>query len=662
MKSPRLLGALLASLLLVVPAIAQSDTPVRLPALFSDGAVLQRDSVITVWGWAEPGKMVTVNGTWRNSIQYTTAGDDGRFSVVLRTGEAGGPHELSVECGGQKTVVEDILLGEVWLCGGQSNMEWPLSASAPGSATLAASSSAPADWNQPRIRMFEVPHRVSHSPQTDVTAKWVSCTPETAQSFSGIGLHFANVLQQELDVPIGLIGSHWGGTPAESWTSEPTADGFPGLQAGLNQLRAQRNASGDGAGTRDAANRKWFLAANAADPGIAGGWKTSGDSEGWIDAPVPGIWKDLPDAGLSDFDGLVWYRRTVEIPDSWAGKDLALNLGPIDDMDAVYFQGKAVGVTLVPGKWQSPRRYRVSGRLVQGGSVTIAVRAIDTGGAGGITGEAALNSIHPFSDASEQISLAGTWKLRVGLPIAKLPATPGAASIGPNTPAGLYNGMLAPLAPYGIAGAIWYQGESNRTRFEEYRALFPAMITDWRTTFGADFPFYFVQIAPFGYGGDSGQAAELREAQRLALQLPGTGMAVTMDIGNPKDIHPRNKHEVGRRLALWAMAKTYGRDGLVHSGPLPAALQRTIAGLRLSFTHVADGLVAQGELTLFEAAGADGVWHPAKATLTSDRQALTISCANAPAVEQVRYAWGAANAGQLFNSAGLPASSFRISL
>ena len=221
--------------------------------------------------------------------------------------------------------------------------------------------------------------------------------------------------------------------------------------------------------------------------------------------------------------------------------------------------------------------------------------------------------------------------------------------------------MIAPLVGFPIAGAIWYQGESNRTRYEEYRTLFPTMISDWRDAWGYDFPFYYVQIAPFGYGGDSGQAAELREAQRLAMRLPRTGMAVTMDIGNPADIHPRNKHAVGRRLALWAMAGTYGRSDLVHSGPLPTQPARAGAGVQVRFEHAGGGLVAPDGLTLFEACGANGVWHPASAEISGDNTVL-VRCPEAGAIEQVRYAWGAADAAELFNAEGLPASSFRISL
>ena len=663
MRAPHLLRGLAAAALLTAAVPAQ-ETAIELPALFSTGMVLQRDADCAVWGTAEPFARVTVFGDWPDAVPAQVAADEhGAFRVEVATGAAGGPYHLIVASEERKTVVDDVWLGEVWLCSGQSNMEWSVARSAVGSATLAASDSTPADWDLPRIRMFHVPRRVSAAAQSDVDARWVRCTPENAQSFSAVALHFASVLQQELDVPIGLIGSYWGGTPAESWTSEATMERFAAHRGALERLRQVRAEEEATQKSLAAARQDWIADLSAVDPGIAGGWHEDADSdEGWTEIQVPGVWERAGIAELEQADGLVWFRRMVELPADWAGKELVLRLGAIDDLDLTYVDGHRVGATIERGKHATPRVYRVPASRVQGGETLICVRAIDTGGAGGFSSAAAELRIHPRGEAAAAIPLAGTWEYRLGVPVNRIPLLPGASPINAHTPTGLHNGMLAPLIPFRIAGAIWYQGESNRTRYVEYRTLFPAMIEDWRASWGYRFPFYFVQIAPFGYGNDTGQAGGLRDAQRGALQLRDTGMAVTMDIGNPADIHPRNKHEVGRRLALWAMAETYGRDDLVHSGPLPLSATQVGEEVVVVFHQTGGGLVAPDGLTSFELLGGDDRWHAASAVLGEDGVSVRVSAAAAPRAVAVRYAFGAADEAELFNAEGLPASSFRRTL
>jgi sialate O-acetylesterase len=370
---------------------------------------------------------------------------------------------------------------------------------------------------------------------------------------------------------------------------------------------------------------------------------------------LPGEWGPK----LGDFDGIVWFRHSLVVGPAQSGKDLELEFGPIDDMDTVYFDGDRISGTESPGSWNEPRHYMIPSTLTRAGRHVLAVRVLDTGGSGGFTGhpEEMWYRLAGKGEAAK-VSLAGEWRYKVGPKLSELPPFPFDAAFDVNSPTSLFNGMIAPLVPFALRGAIWYQGESNRPRAQQYRTLFPAMIADWRKRFERDFPFYFVQIAPFRYGDNIGAGAEMRDVQRRCLATPNTGMAVTMDIGDLADIHPKNKQEVGRRLALWALAKTYGKTGVEYSGPLPRELKREGASLRVAFEHADGGLVSKSEkLELFEIAGADGKFVAADAKL--DGSSVVVSSAHVAEPTSVRYAWRDDAIGTLFNRAGLPASSFQ---
>ena len=665
-RLPLVSALVLAASALIGPApsaAAQSQEAavLRLPAVFGDHMVMQRDTTAALWGWAAPGAEVTVIADWPGAEEATAVADaNGRFRVDLRTGAAGGPYRVEVHAGAAARTLTDVLLGEVWLASGQSNMEWPLRAAEVGSATLAASSTTPPRLDRPRMRLFRVAHAVAVTPQDDVRGNWQACTPEAAQDFSAVALHFGSVLADELDVPIGLVETAWGGTPAEAWTPGEALEPIATLASSLTAVREQARDAASSESRQEARAARHWKAVDAADPGIAGGWKDAGfDAATWTEAALPGTWESAGLDGMDAFDGLVWYRRTLDVPAAWAGRDLVLELGPIDDMDWVWFDGALVGSRTGADQWNRPRRYTVPAAQVAGGTATLAVRVYDTGGAGGLAGAPEALRLFPTGSPDAALPLAGRWRMQRSTAHAELPRMPQGANANQNSPTTLWNGMVAPLVPMAAAGAIWYQGESNRTRWQEYRTLFPTMITAWRQAFGNRLPFYFVQIAPFGYGGDQGQAAALREAQAFALELPDTGMVVTMDLGNPADIHPRNKHEVGRRLALWAMRDCYGREGLLPSGPTFDGLEAVDGGLRVSFRHTADGLVAPGGLTSFEVAGEDGVWHPAEARIADDGVSVLVRADAVSTPVEVRYAWGAADPAELFHTGGLPASSFR---
>jgi sialate O-acetylesterase len=650
-----------AALLLAFPALASpgvAATDLRLAGVFGEHMVLQQQASAPLWGWAEPGAAVRVTPGWSAASTSTIAGTDGAWRVTLTTPAAGGPHRLVIESG-ERIELDDVLIGEVWLCSGQSNMEQSVADVRPGYIGVRDSEAELAAAGHPRIRLFNVTNAISATPRADCEGTWAACSAESLASFSAVGYFFGRELHTELDVPIGLIGANWGGTVAESWTSRATVEALGDFASALADVDRLAEADGEGSPALVGRRAAWWAELERKDAGGGdAGWHTAGfRPEGWRTMELPGAWEG---AGLEGFDGLVWFRRAVELPDTWAGEPLMLELGPIDDMDTTWFNGECVGGVQTGGQWRTPRRYEIPAGLARAGRNELCVRVYDWGGGGGIWGAPdQLQLGAPRVETSPPISLAGEWFFRVGVAQSELTPWPSAPSLHANLPTALFNGMIAPLVPVALRGAIWYQGESNLPRAWQYRTLFPAMIGDWRAHWGrGDFPFYFVQIAPFAYGGDRGAAAELREAQFLTLSTANTGMAVTLDVGNPDDIHPRNKQDVGRRLALWALARTYGQESLVCSGPLYRSMALRGARVHLSFEHVGGGLRARaGELTHFAMAGTDRVFHPARAVIEGDEVVVTSARVARPVA--VRYAWGAADEPNLFNTEGLPASSFR---
>ncbi|MEW6073492.1 MAG: sialate O-acetylesterase [Planctomycetota bacterium] len=654
---PSVLAALSPTLLVPLLLGTPARADVRLPSLFSDGMVLQRDSLAPIWGWAAPGERVSLRAGWNERLTIQAeAGADGAWSTAVPTGAAGGPYTLRIE-GASTIEIRDVLIGEVWLGSGQSNMEWKIQDCARGIEDFAA---VRAEQNLPRIRLFDVRNAIAMAPVEECAGTWRACTPESWPELGAVAFYFARELHRELSVPIGVITSDWGGTPAEAWTSRETLASFPEFAPALARLAA------GGAAERVLAEEQaaWWRGVDEKTPGAVGWAAAELDDSEWPAATVPAIWSS--EDGLDRFDGVAWYRRTIELPAGWTNRDLVLELGPIDDMDTTWFNGEKVGGAEVMGFWSQPRSYRVSGRLVRRGANTIAVRVVDTGGHGGFTGAPDQVAVRlagaegaPRPGGAPSLSIAGAWRRKVGASLADLGPFPSTGWFDSSYPTSLYNGMIAPLVPYRLRGVIWYQGESNRERAAQYRTLFPALIADWRGSWEqGELPFYFVQIAPYRYEGDTGEAAELREAQMLALQVPQTGMAVTMDIGEPGDIHPANKWEVGRRLALWALAQDYGRPDLPFSGPLFRAMAREGARIRLSFDHTFGGLMAQaGPLSHFTIAGADRLFHRAQAEIEGNEVVVWGEAVGQPVA--VRYGWGAADMPNLFNLAGLPASSFR---
>jgi sialate O-acetylesterase len=640
---------LLAALCVLAP-IARAE--IKLPAVIGSNMVLQQRSQAPLWGWDNPGQSVSVSASWADKPVGAKADAKGKWTVRLATPAAGaGPYAITIT--GSNTVrLDNVLIGEVWLCSGQSNMEMCVGDAGGGYRGVQNWQKEAADANDAGIRLFDVANEFATAPREDCHGTWAVCTPERVKGFSATGYFFGRELRRSLNVPVGLISSDWGGTVAEAWTSEEGLKPFPEFNDAVEFVRAQR--SGGPTDQVEAWRRSmapFWAQLPDKDPGTREHWEAPAmDDASWRLMEVPGEWSNE----LATFDGIVWMRRPVYIRQGWGGKALTLDLGPIDDMDTTYFDGVRVGGQETPGFHDKPRRYTIPAERSTPGPHMLAIRILDTGGPGGLA--KGPNTLHAEGD-SETLDLSGYWRYQAGSKIIELPPIQAPRMMGPNTPTALYNGMIAPLVPFGIRGAIWYQGESNRGRADEYARLLPAMIGDWRRLWGeGEFPFYYVQIAPFHYGDGNGETPLLREAQLQILSTPHTGMAVTMDIGNPGDIHPANKQDVGRRLALWALAKTYER-AIECSGPLFAAAKADGNALRLSFTH-AEGLNSRGDpIRGFMVAGSDKAFVPAQARIDGD--AVVVWSEKVPAPAAVRYGWGDDIQPNLFNGVNLPASPFR---
>lgn len=659
------IGALCLSLGACTP-----DAPLEMPAIFSDNMVLQHSSSVAFWGKGEPGSKVVIETGWETIVK-TEVKADSTWLVKVPTVEPGGPYMVTIKNGNQMRNIYDVLLGEVWLGSGQSNMEMPLAGWPPNDTILnSAQTIASADY--PMIRMFTVVRNSSAQPLDDVTGSWKVSSPQNAPFFSATAFFFARKLHQELGVPVGIIHSSWGGTPAESWISGKTlqtdAD-YGNVVEELKKVWPQIEAYNNWL------NQHEFISAlidsNGVDPLVGldlfDAYCTNPDlnTDTWDEINVPSM---IEQSAIGDLDGAVWFRKEVEIPQEWAGKALTLTLGPIDDRDVTYFNGQRIGGIEEAGFWQAERTYPVPADLVKAGKAVVAVRMIDTQGGGGIYGKPEQIAL---SDGNQSISLAGAWKYRVVGQYREdkmyllNPETNDFASrpelavvAGAYTPTALYNAMIAPLTPYTLKGAIWYQGETNVGRSAQYVRLKSMLINDWRTQFeNGEMPFYFVQLAPWHNNNVEGSSsAKIRDAQRRTLSIAHTGMAVTLDIGNVDNIHPANKTDVGERLALWALANDYGKQ-IPYSGPLYESFSVEGNKLTLTFSHVDGGLVLKDQVPgQFELAGDDGVFYPAKAVVEGNQIVLTSPRVAKPV--NARYAYKNGSEASLFNGAGLPAASF----
>jgi sialate O-acetylesterase len=620
---------------------------VMLPRLVSDGMVLQRDVKVKIWGWAKENEKITVQ--FLKSIYKTTADIKGEWSVQLPKLKAGGPYVMEIITKGNKTIIKDIMIGEVWVCSGQSNMELNMRRVSPLYESDIANS------ENPDIRYFEVPDKYNFiSPQKDLkSGKWEKPNPTSVLNFSAVSYFFGKMIYEKYHVPVGLINSALGGSPVEAWISENALKEFPQYYDEAQKFKDSsyiKEITDNDNGKINA----WNSLLRQKDEGYKDPqniwYNSSLDTTGWSSMSVLGFWSKTK---LGSVNGVVWFRKKIDIPQSLAGKPARLILGTIVDADSTFINGIFVGTTSYQ---YPPRRYTIPGGLLKAGENTLVVRIINSAGKGGFTN----NKKYAIEYEDTSISLQGEWKYKLG---ARMEPLPGRTVIQ-QEPSGLYNAMIAPLLNYSIKGVIWYQGESNTDRAAEYNKLFSTLIEDWRKNWeDGEFPFLFVQLPNYSQPGNVPSVSKwalLREAQLKTLSVPNTAMVVAIDIGEAEDIHPLDKKDVAERLFLAAENVAYGDDKIEYSGPIYKSMDIEGNKIILSFAHTGSGLIVKGggELRRFAIAAADKKFIWAKAKIEDTKVIVWNDNISQPVA--VRYAWADNPEGaNLYNKEGLPASPFR---
>jgi sialate O-acetylesterase len=661
-------ATILLLFVIVFSACQKGPSGLKLPSILSDNMLLQQKTDALIWGKANPGQKITITPSWGAEAAVKTS-KDGKWSVNIATPVAGGPYSIVVSTSDTTIKIANILVGEVWVCSGQSNMEMPIQGWPPRD-TIMHSVKTIADALLPNIRLFTVTKRVSANPLEDCTGRWEVCNPATVRLFSATGFFFGKKLYEKIDIPVGLIETAWGGTPSEAWTSSEALTSGGEFVKEINAMKEEEPLiakyqeflqSHCTVEVKPAGNEQW-KALGLGDEGAAADFNDSA----WPSMSLPQLFEKV----TGNLDGVVWFRKIINIPASLAGKDLVLSLGPIDDMDCTWFNGILVGSTETGGFYQTARNYVIPGASVKEGTNTIAVRVLDTGGGGGIWGAPGSMKITAKEGKEAPVDIGGEWKYQVSAELTgnkfyifdmvkneyagiKKPMT-----VGPYSPSTLFNGMINPIVNYKIRGAIWYQGEANVGRADQYEKIFPLMIQNWRNAWKEkDFPFYFVQIAPYVYSGvDSCASVLLREAQAKSLSTPNTGMVVTLDIATVMNIHPPYKMEVGDRLAALALNNVYGIKTPC-AGPVYKSMVTDGKVIKVKFDNTGSSLISKSNLIPeFEIAGKDGAFVSAVAKIVNNEVWVSSPKVMKPAL--VRYCWRNGAVGTLFNSDGLPASEF----
>ncbi|MFT3738152.1 MAG: sialate O-acetylesterase [Breznakibacter sp.] len=607
---------------------------VKLPRLIGNGMVLQRNVTLKIWGWADAGEKIKVG--FDGKIFRTKTDKQGNWQIALPAMAAGGPYTMTVN----EIEIRDVLIGDVWLCSGQSNMELPIR------RVLDLYHDEVDQVNNPDIRQFRSSSRNDFDlPQSDYKdGSWLPATSENIMDFSAVAYFFADELYQRTKIPIGLINTAIGGSPAESWLSEtcakPYKDEWTKAQARIDSMRLKSKERGE--------QFNWLEEVNRNDPGVGRWSKADVDVTDWPVISLPGYWSNK---GVGQKTGSFWFCKEFEIADSLAGKKAILRLGRIIDSDSAFVNGIFVGTISYQ---YPPRIYDIPVGLLKPGRNKLMVRVVCQGGKGGFVEE----KPYEIRIGSQVVDLTGDWNYHLGAGI-QAPAGLGDLQFRPG---GLFNGLVSPMVGYQFKGTIWYQGESNTGKASGYEQLLKTLISDWRTMFSMpEMPFLYVQLANLGKHNrqpvESGWA-QLRDAQRRVLELPNTGMAVTFDVGEWNDIHPLNKKEVGHRLALEALRIAYGDSMLVSTGPLYESMQMDGGSIVLTFKSVGSGLFANNLLDGFQIAGADGRFAWANAVVLSKNTVRVWSeRISEPVV--VRYAWEDNPVGaNLKNKEGFPASPF----
>ena len=634
----------IVSIFLVSGVCAQEPATLRkleLPSILSDGCVLQQNDRVRLWGRGPSGALVQVGVSWNNSTYSTSANTSGYWALPIPTPDAGGPYTVDLLCRNHHVQIADVMIGEVWVCSGQSNMEMPLQDSVPPYSGVLDFETEIRNANNPNIRLFTVRNAAAIEPQHDSQASWKLCTSDSVSRFSATGYFFGRELQRELGIPIGLISADYGGTRIESWMSAGSLSRHPVFGPVGDVLAREGEATPHE--VQSAMNRVWRsgVARRAARKPLQ--WRAPEDLvavDAWEGALGVRFLFDL-DTDAQESELMLTIAEEV----SWLQlhcneQEVSLD-GPVADT-----HGFSPEVSL-------PKEFLKRGV----NTVTVFCLARDHAA----TREILIGSLE-LSGSSES---RGTFRVEPhglefarGLDAHEMPNLVNCAPLSPRTPGALFNAMIVPIMPFGVRGVLWYQGESNIDSAELYPSLFSEMIRGWRKHWmSSRLSFCVAQIAPFAYAFDRGQAGAFRAAQRRLLDTEDVGLISTLDIGNPEDIHPKNKQEVGRRFALWALARHYGRDELEYSGPIDVGMVTDGDRLRIEFAHAEGGLVAGDKgVQHVEVAGEDGAFYPA--TTTFEGTELLAWSAEVAVPVRVRYCHGAADEGTLFNQAGLSAPSF----
>lgn len=614
-----------------------ASSQVKVASIFADNMVLQRNVKIPIWGVAAAHEKITVR--FHNQIQSTEADAAGKWSLHLNKEKAGGPYQLKI-IGSKSIQINNVLVGEVWLCGGQSNMEWSV-----GQSDNATNEIASAKYS--KIRQIKIPKEINSVPNSESTSgAWSVCSPTTVSNFTAVGYFFAKKLYEKLQVPIGLINTSWGGTNIETWISREAFENSTEYKEMITQMPVIDFKALLHLKMYREEKRVETIQNAVINPDLAPSFKNwEYDDRNWPTMTQPKIWEEQ---SLGNFDGVVWLRKSFDLEQT--DKDIQLELPAIDDNDSTFVNGTLVGNTI---GWDIKRNYTIPAKLLRQGKNTIAIRVVDNGGGGGIYGE---ESDLRLSSGEKSLPLHGDWKFQIERIKNQISEN--------DFPSLCYNAMIRPLVPFAFKGVLWYQGESNAGRAFQYQKAFPLLINDWRNQFHqGDFPFYFVQLASFKTEGNSNKGcawAELREAQNFALRIKNTGMVVTTDIGNPASIHPTNKQTVGNRLASIANSNLYGHKEICEG---PSFKSYRIEGnkIRLFFNNTGSGLKmadANGVIKGFEMAGEGQVFEAVPGAVEGNTIVLPINAEQPPVA--LRFGWiGDTSELNLFNKEGFPAVPFR---
>ena len=639
-------SSLMKSLILTASLIFSQTlhAKLHLPSFISDGMVLQQKKPNRIWGWSDPRQHITV--MFKGKPYQAFANSSGEWQLFLDPASAGNAGSMTVSTGTEKIEISNLLIGELWVCSGQSNMEWTMGMFADTYKEEINTAS------NDEIRYVVIKHAISNTPQQDavLSRPWSAVTPGNTAHCSALAYWYAKQLYRQLEVPVGLIITSWGGTLAQSWTSYEGLHDFPEYSGTYRDIIQPLNLS-DLEGLQQSARERNESNFRKKAAFVKEAIQLGYDDGSWKEMYLPKPWEAQ---GLPGLDGIVLYRIMFNVAESDAGKAAELNLPAIDDNDSTFINGTFIGTSI---QWDALRTYTIPAGILTAGKNCLAIRVQDNGGGGGLSERIGEFNV---SIGHENIPLEGRAKYNV---VAVLEDMTGGHGAIEHQPAVLFNGMIAPLLPLTICGVIWYQGESNDGRPVEYRTLFPALINDWRYRWGlGDFPFLFVQLSSFGpikaIPGESNWAL-LREAQAKALSLPNTAMAVTIDIGNPLDIHPDKKKEAGNRLAAAAMKLVYGKSKAVSSGP--QLIHTEIKGHQviLRFSNADNGLMLKGSaLQHIAIAGADQQFVWADAIIKGNVVTVSAKGVNHPVA--VRYAWADSPvSANLYNKEGFPAAPFR---